>query len=44
MRVSIIERAAQLGEALDAREFAADVRHTADGWRLSRLVAVDTFR
>ena len=43
--VSIVGRSGEFGErSFDAREFAAEIRQTTDGWRMSRLTAVEIFR
>ena len=40
----IRRRSAQAGESVDAREFAAEVINLGGGWKIARVVAVDTLR
>lgn len=43
--VSIIGRGGEVRDDwFDARSFAAEIRRTADGWRMSRLTAAETLR
>jgi hypothetical protein len=43
--VSIVARRSEFREELfDARAFAAEFRKSADGWRMSRLAALETLR
>jgi hypothetical protein len=42
---AVIRRRSGAGEeSLDAREFAAELRHVEGNWRVARLVAIDTLR
>jgi len=40
----IRRRSAESGESIDAREFAAEVVNMGGGWKISRVIAVDTLR
>jgi len=40
----IRRRSAEAGESIDAREFAAEVVNADGGWKIGRVIAVDTLR
>lgn len=40
----IRRRSPEAGESIDAREFAAEVSNLGSGWKITRVIAVDTLR